>query len=470
MFESPVTDTAASLVAARSDAALALTQVSLTSSADEELIELLRVSEEARRREAFFDQTLIAELTLRGVASRFGCSSTAALLRDVARVSPSEAAARVRASMVAGPRQSLDGQTLEPLLPVAATAQAEGVISPSHLKVITDVLEKVPAAARAEWAEQIEVSLVTHAAEHDPVTLAKIGRRLIDLLDPDGTLSDDADRARRRDLSLLIHPDGTGTLRGTTDAHLTELLAVVFDSLASPKRRPPTPDDADPDAAADGQAVAGDSATEAGPGVDEDAELAASSDTRTPGQRRHDALIEVLRPVVSSGQLPATGGIPATILLTATVEQWESGKGLVRTGHGALISVPTAQRIAGGDAKVVPVILGKAKEIIAYGTGQRLFTPAQRLAMIARDGGCSWPGCDRPPSQCEAHHMTPWSITKQTTVDDGAMLCGGDHSNLDSNGWTCIMINGIPHYVPPPWLDPEQKPRRNRMHTPLDVG
>ena len=88
----------------------------------------------------------------------------------------------------------------------------------------TDVLEKVPAAARAEWAEQIEVSLVTHAAEHDPVTLAKIGRRLIDLLDPDGTLSDDADRARRRDLTLLIHPDGTGTLRGTTDAHLTELL------------------------------------------------------------------------------------------------------------------------------------------------------------------------------------------------------------------------------------------------------
>jgi hypothetical protein len=441
MFESVTSDALAQLAAARSDAAVGLTQVSLSCHSDEELLELLRCCEQARRREAFFDQTLLAELAQRGVASRVGYHSMIALLRDVLRLSPHEASARLRAAEAAGPRQAMDGQPIAPLHPVAATAQAEGVISPGHLRVITEVLDRVPAAARAEWSEQIEVSLVTHAAQYDPATLVKIGRRLIDLLDPDGTLADDADRARRRELTLLIHPDGTGTVRGTTDAHLTELLAVVFDSLASPKSGAGTP---------------------SGNGADE------AVDTRTPGMRRHDALIEVLRPVVSGGQLRVCGGIPATVLLTATTEEWESSRGLVRTGHGALITVPTAQRIAGGDARLVPVILGKAKEVLAYGTGHRIFSKAQRHAIIARDHGCTWPGCDRPPTWCETNHVIPWAQGGETSVANGPLLCARDHQNLGTNGWTATMINGRPHYLPPRWLDPGQRPRRNHLHDPLD--
>jgi hypothetical protein len=449
MFET-MSETAAApaQVAELGEAAFGLTQVSLSSCADGELLDMLRATEIARRQAAYFDQVLLAELAQRGLAPRVGYHSLSALLRDVLRVSPAEASARLRAATVAGPQQALGGQTLAPLLPVAAAAQAEGVLSPAQLRVITDVIDKIPSAVRAEWAESVETSMVTHAAEHDPVTLAKIGRRLIELLDPDGTLSDDADRARRRELTLLIHPDGTGTLRGATDAHLTELLAVVFDSLASPKH-PHT-------AAADTTAVA-------------DADPASSSDTRTPAQRRHDALVDVLRPVVSSGQLPAAGGIPATILLTATAEQWENGQGLVTTGHGALVTVATAQRMAGGDARTVPVILGRAKEVIAYGTSQRIFTKAQRYAIIARDGGCTWPGCDRPPSHCEVNHVIPWAAGGETSVPNGALVCTGDHPNLDHNGWIATLINGIPHYIPPPWIDPEQKPRRNHLHHPVDT-
>jgi Domain of unknown function (DUF222)/HNH endonuclease len=461
-------------VAALSDVALELTTVPIAQCSDDELLEMLRVAEAAHRQLAFFDQVLLAELAQRGVATRVGYRSLGALLRDVLRVSPSAAAARLRAAAVAGPRQALDGQSLEPLLAVAAHAQAEGVLSPGHLRVISDVIDKIPAAARADWAEPVEVSLVTHATDYDPAALAKVGSHLIDLLDPDGTLSDDADRARRRDLTLLINADGTGTLRGTTDAHLTELLAVVFDSLGLRPTRPAT---ASGDSThrpglhgvegVGGEAEAADATAAA---TDDGTAPAAASDTRTPGQRRHDALVEVLRPIVSSGQLPATGGIPATILLTATADQWETGQGLVTTGHGAVVSVPTAHRIAGGDARIVPVILGQAKQITAYGTAHRIFTKAQRYAIIARDGGCTWPGCDRPPSMCEVNHVIPWAKGGKTSVANGALLCaGGDHPNLDHNGWTATMINGIPHYIPPPWIDPQQRPRRNYLHHPVDT-
>ncbi|MEP6482771.1 MAG: HNH endonuclease signature motif containing protein [Rhodoglobus sp.] len=40
-----------------------------------------------------------------------------------------------------------------------------------------------------------------------------------------------------------------------------------------------------------------------------------------------------------------------------------------------------------------------------------------------RDGGCRFPGCDRPPSWCEAHHIVPWSHGGRTDLADGLLLC-----------------------------------------------
>jgi hypothetical protein len=56
-----------------------------------------------------------------------------------------------------------------------------------------------------------------------------------------------------------------------------------------------------------------------------------------------------------------------------------------------------------GDARIMPVVLTKTREITAYGDTHRIFTEAQRLAMIARDQGCSFPGCSVGPAWCQAH-------------------------------------------------------------------
>jgi hypothetical protein len=86
--------------------------------------------------------------------------------------------------------------------------------------------------------------------------------------------------------------------------------------------------------------------------------------------------------------------------------------------------------------------------------------------MIGRDRGCSFPGCDAPPQWTEAHHVIPYADGGPTSVDSGVLLCGHDHDSFERNGWTCTMINKIPHWIPPKWRDPDQVPIRNHAHDP----
>jgi hypothetical protein len=84
--------------------------------------------------------------------------------------------------------------------------------------------------------------------------------------------------------------------------------------------------------------------------------------------------------------------------------------------------------------------------------------------MTARDRGCSYWGCDAPASWSEAHHVTDYQKTRRTRVDDAGLACTGNHHTFESMGWRSIMYNGRPYWVPPTWVDPDQTPRRNKLH------
>ena len=84
--------------------------------------------------------------------------------------------------------------------------------------------------------------------------------------------------------------------------------------------------------------------------------------------------------------------------------------------------------------------------------------------------GCTFPGCSVPAAWCEADHITNFSITGRTSVDDGHLLCPHHHREKDRRGWHVLMINSIPHWLAPAWLDPDQIPRRNHAHGPVGVG
>ncbi|MCJ0904613.1 HNH endonuclease signature motif containing protein [Rhodococcus sp. ARC_M6] len=98
---------------------------------------------------------------------------------------------------------------------------------------------------------------------------------------------------------------------------------------------------------------------------------------------------------------------------------------------------------------------------------KRLVSAAQRTALIARDKGCAFPGCDCVPAWTDAHHITPWSQNGPTVMDNLTLLCRSHHRLVHNKSgfagqWEIKMgTDHKPWFIPPPAIDPEQKPRRS---------
>src|SRR5882757_10830623 len=411
----------------------ALIALDLTRLSRDELLELLRGVETQRRRLPVVDHALIAELDRRGAAGEVMARDTPSLLREVLRVSPREATARHEAALDLGPGQSLTGQARPPLLPAVAAAQAEGAISVEHAKVIRGVIADLPSEVEFEHGADVEARLVAEARRFDPSVLATLARRVVALLNPDGVLADDVEHDRRRHATLSGNRDGSGVLR----AHLTPMALAQWQAVLDP-RAAPRPSDVD------------------GP------------DVRSPGERMHDALSDAAHRLLASNDLPPSGGVPATVLLTMTLDQLETRSGHVTTAHGGTVTVTEALRLA-GEAHVIPVVLD-SKGILAYGQARRTATTNQRLALAARDGGCCFPGCDTPPGWTQVHHILNWAFGGGTNLTNLCLLCGFHHREHEKRGWQVTMKHGRPWWIPPAHIAPDRTPIRNTLRDPVTIG
>nr|WP_162184933.1 HNH endonuclease signature motif containing protein [Allokutzneria albata] len=93
---------------------------------------------------------------------------------------------------------------------------------------------------------------------------------------------------------------------------------------------------------------------------------------------------------------------------------------------------------------------------------------AQRKALAVRDKGCAFPGCDRPPGWTEAHHVWHWIDGGPTDLGNLVLLCVHHHHVMHEQEWRIVFEQGIPSFIPPRWIDVEQKPLRNiRVDYPL---
>ena len=69
----------------------------------------------------------------------------------------------------------------------------------------------------------------------------------------------------------------------------------------------------------------------------------------------------------------------------------------------------------------------------------RLHNAGQRTAILARDGGCTFPGCGRR-TQLEPHHAPGWAAGGVTSVRDSTTLCRGCHAKVHDEGWTVARV------------------------------
>lgn len=183
-------------------------------------------------------------------------------------------------------------------------------------------------------------------------------------------------------------------------------------------------------------------------------------DRRSHSQRMHDALADLAGFIVRRGELADTNGA-VQLVITMTADQYRTGTGLAETSFGQLISVGEALRPA-DEARIAFVLRNSAGEVLAEGRSKRCATRAQTLALIARDRGCSFPDCDRPPDCCQRHHVRPWVDGGPTDVGNLTLVCGYHHRAFSRSGWRCVMRAGLPWWIPPPWLDRAQAPRLNQ--------
>jgi hypothetical protein len=200
---------------------------------DSDLLAEVRGLETARRRLAV-EHRLLLEVEQRGPAGRLALRSTSGLLQGLLRLSPHEAKRRVDAARGCGPRRTLTGARLEPLLPALAAAQAAGEVSPEHVNVIVRTLDKFPTGLTVALFAAAEETLLQAARAARPREVAIAGARYRAYLDPDGVLADEREQDRQRELQLVPTDDGrwrvTGRLTGVCGA---QLLATL-----TPPRRP----------------------------------------------------------------------------------------------------------------------------------------------------------------------------------------------------------------------------------------
>ena len=184
-----------------------------------------------------------------------------------------------------------------------------------------------------------------------------------------------------------------------------------------------------------------------------------SPDPRPVGRRRADAFGQIMRTYLSNSQRPMSGGVLPHVTLIRP-----AAAGSVDTlGFGGPVSARTADLIA-CDSTLTAVLVDHAGIPLDLGRAERLFTPALRKALGIRDRGCAFPGCGRPVSWCDAHHITPWSSGGHTSIDNGVLLCRLHHTAIHHGGWQVYLgPDRHPWFIPP--HDPaEPEPAHLRSH------
>ena len=91
------------------------------------------------------------------------------------------------------------------------------------------------------------------------------------------------------------------------------------------------------------------------------------------------------------------------------------------------------------DSTLHTVVLDGLGVPLDAGRDHRHPTPAQRRALVARDGGCTFPGCTAPPTWCDAHHLVHWRHGGRTDLDNLILACRHHHRVAHRHGWTVTL-------------------------------
>ena len=395
------------------------------------------------------DHQILAAAQTQATAKDIGAKNWPEVLHIRLRISREEARRRVRDCDHLGPRSAITGEPLGPVWELVAAAVAEGAINSEHVQVITWFFQKLPLwAADPITVAQCEKDLVAGARVKTPEDLRRAAADLLYRLDQDGPEPDDTERDRKRGITHgRQRADGTSEVSGTMTPEARAYWDAIYDKYAAPGMCNPADE------------------TPCYSGTPTAEQIA--NDTRTLAQRQHDAQMWVARMALTSGMLGEHNGLPVSVVGTCTVTDLEKRAGVAVTHTGTKLPVKDLVRMAAqGSDNYLAVFDDHTGQPLYLGRAARTASAAQRLALFARDLGCTRPNCTAPASRSQAHHITNWREDGLTNVDTMTLACGCDNRLVDTGGWSTTMgPDGRTHWTPPPLLDVGQ-PRTNQYWHP----
>lgn len=332
-----------------------------------------------------------------------------------------------------------------------------GVVTRAQVDVIRRGLGEPPQVDGRADDEVREVwrvaasQLIDEAPSCTVEDLAASARAVRDALDPAGAEVRWTERYEAR--SFRMRTDADGTRRGYLV--FDDATAAFWESVIAAALRP----------------------RRGGPRFMTDEERAAADelreDARTNDQLAYDLLTDLVQVGATANETDVFGarqaGVRVVTIAGAVGEADADGSlfgRLLRGGRGGADDTAQTGHTEDGattlpgamvermvcNTGIVPLTVDACGNPLDLGREQRLFSPAQRLALAARDGGCVWPGCDRPPAMTEAHHIDEWvKDAGRTDIDRGVLLCAYHHVHLHVSGMR-IVRDGKERFLllPPP--------------------
>jgi hypothetical protein len=178
-------------------------------------------------------------------------------------------------------------------------------------------------------------------------------------------------------------------------------------------------------------------------------------DDRTPAQRRADALGEICRQWLDRSERPSVAGERPHISVTVDAHTLAEPDGVDGSSwtseldHAGPVDAHTVKRLA-CDASVMRVVLSGRSEPMDIGRRTPVVPPAMRRAVIVRDRRCRFPGCDRPHTWCDAHHVVHWADGGPTAVLNLVLLCRRHHRKVHQRGgFRLELLDGRPAFRRP---------------------
>ncbi|MFU8841959.1 MAG: DUF222 domain-containing protein, partial [Nitriliruptoraceae bacterium] len=288
----------------------------------------------------------------------------------------------------------------------AATGAAfrAGTLGAEHARLIGSLLRRVPLDRRAG----LEQDLVALAADLDPVAFGRRARELVATLEPEAARRDEQLKHERRSVRASDTPDGGFAFSGLLYGTAAETARTAFRAF----RRADTPDE-----------------------------------HRTTEQRDADAFEQLCEAALRLGEAPTDHGVRPHVIVIVEETDLAAPNGRVRLAHSGQPATTTAVGHLLDDCVVSRLVRDAAGTPIEASEGVRTVPNGLWRALLVRDGGCTWAGCDAPVSWCDvAHGNQAFRHQGRLSPDNAALLCRRHHRRFDSGLYRMVITGNQVHY------------------------